>query len=75
MEVFNILFESAEILKKEVREIEKRNIISLQQTKNEIQELLTQLPVHKKPRVIYVHDTSTYRYKSNFPVDHRIIKR
>jgi hypothetical protein len=33
MEVFNILFESTEILKKEVKEIEKRNIISLQQTK------------------------------------------
>ncbi len=75
MEVFNILFESAEILKKEVKEIEKRNIISLMQTKNEIKELMAQLSVPKKPKVIYVHDSSTYRYESNFPVDHRIVKR
>ena len=75
MEVFNILFESAEILKKEIKEIEKRNIVSLLQTNNEIKELMEQLPAPKKPKVIYVHDSSTYKYESNFPVDHRIVKR
>jgi len=61
-------------LKKEVKEIEKSNIISLQQTKDEIKELISQLPVPKMPRVVYVHDNSSYRYESNFPVDHRIVK-
>ena len=74
MELFNLLFKSTEILKKEVKEIEKSNIISLQQTKNEIKELISQLPVPKKPRVVYVPDNSSYQYESDFPVDHRIVK-
>ena len=74
MELFNLLFKSTEILKREVKEIEKSNIISLQQTKDEIKELISQLPVPKKPRVVYVHDGSSYQYASVFPVDHRIVK-
>ena len=74
MEILNILFESAEILKQKAKEIEKRNIVSLKQTNSEIEELLANMPQRKQPKVIYIHDNSTYRYESNFPVDHRIIK-
>ncbi|MEE8589327.1 MAG: hypothetical protein V3S80_08310, partial [Sulfurimonadaceae bacterium] len=75
MEVFNILFESGEILKQKINDIEKRNIIALEQSNREIKELLAKVPTPKKHKVIYVHDNSHYQYDSNFPVDHRIIKR
>ena len=74
MEVFNILFESAEILRQKAKEIEKRNIASLKQTQNEIQELLSKVPQPRQHKILYIHDTSNYRYESNFPVDYRIVK-
>ena len=47
MEVFNILFESGEILKQKINDIEKRNIIALEQSNREIKELLAKVPTPK----------------------------
>ncbi len=75
MKVFNILFESKEILKQKAQEIERRNIIALEKSNREIEALLQKMPTHKKRRVIYVQNDSSYPHVSNFPVDHRIIRR
>ncbi len=74
MEVFNILFESAEIVKKKAKEIERINIEALKKSNKEIQLLLNNLPISKKRRVIYVHDRTCHVHKGSFPVDHRIVK-
>ena len=74
MEVLSILFESRDILKKQAKEIEKRNIISLQQTDSEIKKLLEKVPTPKKHKIIYVKDNSSYRHVNNFPVDYRTVK-
>lgn len=67
MEVFNILFESADIAKKKAKEVEKANIEALKKSNTEIQALMRNLSTPKKRRVLYVHD-------NDFPVDHRIAK-
>ena len=74
MEVFNILFESAEIVKRKAKEIEKINIEALKKSNEEIKILLNNLPTPKKRRVVHVYDTVRHLHKGNFPVDHRIIK-
>ena len=74
MEIFNILFESAEIVKKKAKEIERMNIVSLQKSNREIQALLKKSAPAKKPDVIYVHDNGSYPDLNNFPVDYRIVK-
>jgi len=75
MEVFNILFESAEIVKKKAKEIERMNIEALRKSNEEIRVLLSNLPTSKKRKVIYVHDNTHHLHMDNFPVDHRIVKR
>lgn len=60
MEIFNILFESAEVLKEKAKEIERHNIVSLKETSREIQELLKKSPDSKKRKVIYLNDNNTY---------------
>ena len=74
MEVFNILFESAESLKQKAKEIEKRNIISLEKTNSEIKALLAKAQKNRAHKVIHVHDSYEYKYESKFPVDYRIVK-
>jgi len=74
MEVFNILFESTEIVKRKLKEIEKINIEALKKSNEEIKLLLSNLPTPKKHRAIHVHDTAHHLHKGNFPVDHRIVK-
>ena len=72
MEVFNTLSKSENTLI--VKEIEKRNIITLQQTNKEIRELLKKVPTRRKHKIFYVKDHSSYLPVSHFPVDHRIVK-
>ena len=74
MEVFNILFESAEIVKRKAKEIEKMNIEALKKSNEEIKLLLSNLPTPKKRRASYVYDTTQHPHKGNFPIDHRIVK-
>ena len=74
MEVFNILIESAENLKQKAKEIEKRNIISLEKTNSEIKALLAKASKRRVRKVIHIHDSSENKYESNLPVDYRIIK-
>lgn len=69
--MLNLLFESGEILKRKAKEIEEKNIVTLQETNREIQALLKSVQRSAKQKVIYVHDTSEV---SPFPVDHRITK-
>jgi len=73
MESHNILFESTEIVKNKLKEIEKINIEALKQSQEEIRLLLNNLPKTKKIRTDYMHDTSQY-HNNSFPVDHRIVK-
>ena len=57
MEIFNVLFESNEILKQKAMEVEKSNITALQKTNQEFKELFAQMSRPKKYKVIYVHET------------------
>ena len=74
MEVFNILFESAEIVKRKAKEIEKINIEALRKSNEEIKLLLGNLPISNKRRAINVYNTTQHPRKGGFPVDHRIAK-
>ena len=69
--MLNLLFENGEILRRKAKEIEEKNIVTLQESKREIQALLKNMQKSAKQKVIYVHDTSGV---SPFPVDHRISK-
>ncbi len=74
METFNPLFESGESRRKKVDAIEQSNIVSLQESNSEIEELLKQAYSRKEHKVIYVHDTSSYLDFCHFPVEHKIVK-
>lgn len=68
------LFESGESQRERVNAIEQSNIVSLQQSSSEIEELLKQAHMRKEHKVIYVHDTSSYLDFGHCPGDHRIVK-
>ena len=76
MEIINLLFQSGEIIKKRVKEIEQRNINSLIETEQEIRDLVNKATKgkSKKRKTIYVHDTSKTHFEHAFPVDYRISK-
>jgi len=57
MEMFNLLFESSEVLNRKAMEIEKSNLETLEKTHQEIKELFKQMHRPKKHKIIYVHDT------------------
>ena len=57
MQMFNLLFESNEVLKQKAIEIEKSNIVTLEKTNQEVKELLAQIHRPKKHKIIYVHET------------------
>ena len=57
MEMFNVLFESKEVLQKKAMEIEKNNLITLEKTHQEIKNLFLQMHKPKKHKVIYVRET------------------
>ncbi len=71
MKILNMLFESSEVVKEKIKEIEKQNIDTLRKSHLEILELLKK-SVKKKPKVIHVHEESYSKIVGNFPVDHRI---
>jgi len=71
--MLNLLFESGEILKQKAKEIEDKNILTLQETNREIKELLEKVKKSQKKRVIHVHENMHYNRVSAFPVDHRIL--
>ena len=75
MKTINRLFESGESQRKKVDAIEESNIVLLQQSNSEIEELLRQAHARKEHKVIYVHDTSSYLTFAEFPVDRKIVKR
>ena len=70
--MINLLFESGEVLRKKVKEIEEKNIDALRETNRELAELFNAIPKPRKPRVIYVTENSNHAPINNFPVDHRI---
>lgn len=72
--MINLLFESGDVLKKKVKEIEKKNIDTLRETNRELAELFNALPKKRKHKVIYVHEHTMQTPVNNFPVDHRIAK-
>ena len=76
MAIMNILFQSGEMIKKRVKEIEQKNIQSLRETQEEIEALLRNAAKskQKKHKTIYVHDTSRTHFEQAFPVDYRISK-
>ena len=57
MEMFNVLFQSNEVLKQQAMEVEKSNITALQKTNQEFKELFAQIKRPKRYKVIYVHET------------------
>jgi len=57
MEMFNLLFESSEVLKQKAIEVEKNNIATLEKSQQEIKELFEEMRRPKKHKVIYVHET------------------
>ena len=72
--MINLLFESGEVLRKKVKEIEKKNIDALRETNRELAELFNAIPKKKKIKVIYVSEHTKHIPINNFPVDHRIAK-
>ena len=72
--MINRLFESGEIIKKKLYEVEQKNIAALKETNREIAEMLNNLPKPRRHKVLYVHDSSQHHAANNFPVDHRIAK-
>jgi len=72
--MINLLFESSEVLRRKVKEIEKRNIDTLRETNRELTELFNTLPKKKKTKVIYVSEHPKHIPINNLPADHRIAK-
>ena len=72
--MINLLFESGEVLRKKVVEIEKKNIAALRETNRELAELFNAIPKKRKHKVIYVNEHAKHTPVNNFPIDHRIAK-
>ena len=72
--MINLLFESGEVLRKKVKEIEKKNIDALRETNRELAELFNAIPKPHKHKVIYVNEHKEHTPVNNFPIDHRIAK-
>ena len=72
--MINLLFESGEVLRKKVKEIEKKNIDALRETNRELAELFNAIPKKRKHKVIYVNEHTKHIPANNFPVNHRIAK-
>jgi len=64
------LFENTEIIRKKVKELEKRHIKALRKSNLEIEEMLQRLPANKLDKTFSAEEEEP----DCFPVDHRIVK-